>query len=166
MSAKIIFRRPSLLRDERGVSVIEFGFLVPILGFMLLGMVDLANGYTRKMAVENAVSRAMEKVAVLTVQDDYTFLKAEIANALPSVTASTITVEAYAMCDTTKMPTFKSECGLRADQTPEEISRYVRLRVDDRWTPMFNYGIAGYRLYETGTDGKVPLTVETQLRVQ
>jgi Flp pilus assembly pilin Flp len=166
MSAKAILRRPSLLRDERGVSVIEMGFLAPILGFMMLGMVDLANGYTRKMAVENAVARAMEKVAVLAVQDDYTFLKTEVTSAMPSVTASTITVEAYSLCDTTKMPTFKSECGFRADGTPEQISRYVKLKVADRWAPMFNYGIGGYRLYKAGTDGKVPLTVETQLRVQ
>lgn len=166
MSAQTILGRPSLLDDERGLSVIELGFLAPLLAFMLLGMADLANGYTRKMAVENAVNRAMEKVSVLAVQDDYTFLKAEIASALPSVTPSTITVDPYSMCDTTKMPTFKSECGVRADQTPQEVSRYVRVRVADRWKPMFNYGMAGAYLFKTGTDGKVPLTVETQLRVQ
>ncbi len=166
MSAKAIPRPASLLEDERAVSVIEFGFLAPILGFMLLGMVDLANGYTRKMAVENAVNRAMEKVAVLAVQDDYTFLKTEVATALPSIAASTITVDAYSMCDTTKMPTFKSECGFRGDGSPEQISRYVKLKVADRWKPMFNFGIQGYKLYQAGGDGKVPLTVETQLRVQ
>jgi len=166
VSSKTILRPASLLRDERGVSVIEFGFLVPILGFMLLGMVDLANGYTRKMAVENAVARAMEKVSVLAVQDDYTFLKAEVVNAYSRVTASSVTVDAYSMCDTTRMPTFRSECGFRADGTPEEISRYVRLRVEDRWKPTFNWGVFGLRLYKTGTDGKVPLNVDTQLRVQ
>lgn len=166
MSEKAIPRPPSLLRDDRGVSVIEFGFLVPILAFMLLGMLDLANGYTRKMAVENAVARAMEKVSVLAVQDDYNFLKAEVVNAYPSVTASSVIVEPYAMCDTTKMPTFRSECGFRADATPEEISRYVRLRVEHRWTPTFNWGAFGLRIYKTGSDGKVPLNVETQLRVQ
>lgn len=166
MRSEAIFRQASLLGDERGVSVIEFGFLAPILGFMLLGMVDLANGYTRKLAVENAVSRAMEKVAVMPVQDDYTFLKTEVATALPSVTASTITVDPYSMCDTTKMPAFKSECGFRANGTPEEISRYVKVKVADRWKPMFNYGMFGAYLFKTGSDGKVPLTVETQLRVQ
>jgi Flp pilus assembly pilin Flp len=166
MRLKSIFPSAPLLRDERGVSVIEMGFLAPILAFMLLGMVDLANGYTRKMAVENAVARAMEKVAVLAVQDDYTFLKTEIAAAVPTVVASTITVDTYALCDTTKMPNFKSECGFRANGTPEQISRYVKVRVADRWKPMFNYGIGGAYLFRTGSDGKVPLTVETQLRVQ
>ncbi|HEX8241084.1 MAG TPA: TadE/TadG family type IV pilus assembly protein [Allosphingosinicella sp.] len=166
MRTATIPTKRSLLSDERGVSVIELGFLAPILGFMMLGMVDLANGYTRKMAVENAVNRAMEKVAVSAVQDDYTYLKTEITNALPSVATSTVTVEAYAMCDTTKMATFKSECGFRANGTPEEIRRYVRVNVADRWKPLFNYGAFGHYLFKTGTDGKVPLTVETQLRVQ
>lgn len=157
---------PGLMRDERGVSVIEMAFLIPILAFMLLGMVDLANGYTRKMAVENAVNRAMEKVSVLPVQTDYSFIKTEITTALPSVTAATITVDPYAMCDTTKMPTFQSECGFRADGTAEEIQRYVRVRVAHRWTPMFNYGAFGHYLFKAGSDGKVPLNVETQLRVQ
>jgi Flp pilus assembly pilin Flp len=166
MSPAAAIRRSRLLTDESGVSVIELGFLIPILAFMMLGMVDVANGYTHKMAVENAVARAMEKVAVSTVQDDYTYLKAEITAALPSVTASTVTVDAYSMCDTTKQATFKSECGFRSDGTPEEISRYVRVKVDDRWKPMFNYGFAGKSIYNTGTDGMVPVTVETQLRVQ
>jgi Flp pilus assembly pilin Flp len=161
-----IATKPALLRDERGVSVIELGFLAPILAFMMLGTVDLANGYTRKMRVETAVARAMEKAAVLSVQDDYTFLKTEVTTALPSVTASTVTVETYAMCDTVKQATFKSECGFRANGTPEEIQRYVKLKVADRWKPMFNYGAFGFYLYKTGSDGKVPLTVETQLRVQ
>jgi Flp pilus assembly pilin Flp len=166
MTAQAIRPKPSLLGDERGVSVIELGFLAPILAFMMLGTVDLANGYTRKMRVETAVARAMEKAAVLTVQDDYTFLKTEVTTTLPTVTASTITVDAYAMCDTTKMPTFKSECAFRADGTPQEIQRYVKLKVADRWAPLFNYGAFGHYLYKTGSDGKVPLTVETQLRVQ
>jgi Flp pilus assembly protein TadG len=158
--------KPALLGDERGVSVIELGFLAPILAFMMLGTVDLANGYTRKMRVETAVARAMEKAAVLSVQDDYTFLKTEVTTALPSVTASTVTVDAYTLCDTTKAATFKSECGFRVDGTPEEIQRYVKLKVADRWRPLFNYGAFGFYLYKTGSDGKVPLTVETQLRVQ
>jgi Flp pilus assembly pilin Flp len=166
MRANAILRTPSLLTDERGVSVIELGFLAPILAFMLLGMVDLANGYTRKMAIENAVNRAMEKAAVSAVQDDYAYLKTEITTAFPTVTASTVTVDAYSMCDTTKMPTFKSECGFRANGTPEEISRYVKVKVADRWKPMFNYGAFGHYLFKTGSDGKVPLNVETQLRVQ
>jgi Flp pilus assembly protein TadG len=166
MTAGAMLRNWRLLDDERGVSVIEMGFLAPILGFMMLGMVDLANGYTRKMAVENAVNRAMEKVAVLAVQDDYTFLKTEITAALPSVATSTVTVDTYAKCDTTTMPTFKSECAFRANGTPEEISRYVRVRVADRWKPMFNYGAFGHYLFKTGSDGKVPLSVDTQLRVQ
>ncbi|HEX8622376.1 MAG TPA: TadE/TadG family type IV pilus assembly protein [Allosphingosinicella sp.] len=159
-------RHGGILRDERGVSVIEMAFLVPILAFMLLGMVDLANGYTRKMAVENAVNRAMEKVAVLPVQDDYTFIKTEITTALPSVTAASITVDPYSMCDTTKNATFKTECGFRADGTAQEIQRYVRVKVAHRWTPTFNYGAFGHYLFKAGSDGKVPLNVETQLRVQ
>lgn len=154
------------LRDERGVSVIELAFLAPILCFMMLGMSDLARGYTRKMALEQAVHRALEKAAVGTVQTDYTFLKTEVKNALPDVVLANVTVDTWLMCDTTKMPNFQDVCGARADGQPQEISRYVKLKVIDRWDPMFNYAALGRKLFKTGTDGKVQLSVDTSLRVQ
>jgi Flp pilus assembly protein TadG len=166
MIARRYFGLGDCLRDERGVSVIEFAFLAPILCFMMLGMSDLARGYTRKMALEQAVHRALEKAAVGTVQTDYTFLKTEVKSALPDVVLGNITVDTWLMCDTTKMPTFQDVCGSRADGTPQEISRYVKLKVIDRWDPMFNYAALGRTLFKTGTDGKVQLSVDTSLRVQ
>ena len=154
------------LRDERGVSVIELAFLAPILCFMMLGMSDLARGYTRKMALEQAVHRALEKAAVGTVQTDYTFLKTEVRNTLPDVPLGNITVDTWLMCDTTKMPSFTDVCGYRGDGTPQEISRYVKLKVIDRWDPLFNYRSLGRSLFKTGSDGKVQLSVDTSLRVQ
>jgi Flp pilus assembly protein TadG len=158
-------RRRSLLRDERGVSVIEFGFLMPVLAFMMLGISDLARGYSRKMALEQGVHRALEKASVGIVQTDYTFLKTEVRNALPDVPLSGIQVDTWVLCDTTRK-TFDQECGFRANGQPEEISRYVKVTVTERWEPMFSYGIFGAHIFNVGADGKVPLSVNTSLRVQ
>ncbi|MDL2353328.1 MAG: TadE/TadG family type IV pilus assembly protein [Pseudomonadota bacterium] len=51
-------RRPSLLCDERGVTIIEFALIAPVLLLMLMGLLDLAfNMYTTEMlqgAIQNA----------------------------------------------------------------------------------------------------------------
>lgn len=34
-----------IAHDQRGTSVIEMGLALPLLGFMLVGMVDLSSGF-------------------------------------------------------------------------------------------------------------------------
>ena len=164
-----ILRRPvrlPLLRDSRGVSVIEFGLLAPILAFVIMGIIDVAQAYSRKMAIEQAVDRALEKAAVGVVQTDYTFLKTEVKNALPDLATTGITVTTWMQCDTTTKSNFQDACGFRANGSAEETSRYVKITVVDRWEPNFSYGIAGYHIFTTGSDGKIQIKVETSLRVQ
>ena len=62
--------------EERGASVIEFALFAPILGVMLMGVTDLAMGYSTKLRVEAAIFRALEKVQVGSYQTDYqTFIQ-------------------------------------------------------------------------------------------
>ncbi|MEO7177620.1 MAG: TadE/TadG family type IV pilus assembly protein [Allosphingosinicella sp.] len=155
--------RVPLLRDSRGVSVIEFGLLAPVLAFIMLGIIDLSTAYARKMAIEQAVHRALEKAAVGTVQDDYSFLETEVKSALPDLPSTGVTVTSWKLCDTAVSTV---PCGFRADGTAEETSRYVKIAVVDRWKPSFPYGLGSYRFFNIGTDGKIPLKAETSLRVQ
>ena len=59
--AAIIWTK-SLLRDERGVSIIEFALIAPVLLLMLMGLLDLGfNMYTTEMlqgAIQNAARRS------------------------------------------------------------------------------------------------------------
>ena len=50
--------RPSLLRDQRGVTIVEFALIAPVLMLMLMGLLDLSyNMYTTEMlqgAIQNS----------------------------------------------------------------------------------------------------------------
>ena len=57
-----MMRKPSsLLRDERGASIIEMGLMLPVLATLLIGMVDISRGYSAKLQLEQAAQRSIEK---------------------------------------------------------------------------------------------------------
>src|SRR3954466_177740 len=59
--------RPSrLLKSERGAAVIELALVAPILALLTIGMVDLSNAYSRKLALEQGAQRAVEKIMQTT----------------------------------------------------------------------------------------------------
>jgi Flp pilus assembly protein TadG len=42
-----------LFNDEKGVSAVEFGLIAPILGFLLLAVVDFGGSFYTKMSISN-----------------------------------------------------------------------------------------------------------------
>ena len=48
--------------DQRGAAVIELAMIAPILAMMVIGIVDMSNGYSRKLALEQGAQRAVEKI--------------------------------------------------------------------------------------------------------
>src|ERR1044072_5521170 len=74
-------RLARLVREARGASVIELALCAAILAVMVMGISDVAMGYSRKLTLEQAAYRALERVAVGSVQSDYTYLRGEGAAA-------------------------------------------------------------------------------------
>src|ERR1044072_9198100 len=74
-------RLARLVREARGASVIELALFAPILAVMVMGISDVAIGYSRKLTLEQAAYRALERVAVGSVQSDYTYLRGGVAAA-------------------------------------------------------------------------------------
>lgn len=143
--------------DERGASVIEFALFAPILALLVMGVSDLAMGYSRKLTIEQAAYRTLEKVAVGTVQSDYQYLKAEAATAA-GVAQSAVTVDNWLECNRTRQDDFNGVCP-----DGEMISRYVRITIASSYTPRFNYGplARGFAV-----NGQVPISASTALRIQ
>src|SRR5688572_30047213 len=100
----------SLRRDERGASVLEIGLFAPILAGMLIGVTDMSMGYARKLAVEQATFRALERVQLGTVQTDYSFVTTEAATAA-GVPVSQVTLDTWRECDRTRQSTFEGVCN-------------------------------------------------------
>ncbi len=69
--------RPCILRDESGVTVIEFGLITPVLMTMMLGVLDLGHGmYTRSQLVgaiqKTARNSTIEGASIGTLDDRVT----------------------------------------------------------------------------------------------
>ncbi|HEV2865940.1 MAG TPA: TadE family protein [Allosphingosinicella sp.] len=142
----------ALGRDEGGASVIEFALFAPILAVMVMGVSDLSMGYSRKLTLESAAFRSLEKVAVGSVQTDYQFLKAEAA-AGAGVPQSNVTVDNWLECDRVRQTDFTGTCP-----TGQMTSRYVQVTINSTYTPRFNYGPLG--------GSPVPISASAALRIQ
>ena len=151
---------PDLARDTRGVSVIELALTAPFLGFLVMGVTDLARGYASKLNLEQAAHRALEKAAVGTVQSDYSYLQAEAATAA-GVPAANVTVTTWLECDRVVQPAFDGVCTGTA-----MVSRYVRVTVNSTFRPSFNYSKLGYNVFGISAGGTLAQSGSAALRVQ
>jgi Flp pilus assembly protein TadG len=142
--------------DDRGASVIEFALFAPILGVMLMGVTDLAMGYSTKLRVEAAIFRALEKVQVGSYQTDYqTFIQQEAATGA-GVPTSAVTVESWLECNRARQADFAGSCA-----AGEDTSRYVKVTINTSYTPRFSYGPL-----VRSTNGTVPIEANASLRIQ
>jgi Flp pilus assembly protein TadG len=142
--------------DDKGASVIEFALFAPVLGVMLMGVTDLAMGYSTKLRVEGAIYRALEKVAVGSFQSDYaTYLQAEAATAA-GVPTSAVAVDSWLECDRIRQASFAGACA-----AGQATSRYVKVTITTSYTPRFSYG----PLVRT-SNGTVPIEANASLRIQ
>src|SRR5947209_1838951 len=55
--------------DQRGAAVIEMALIAPVLALTVVGIVDMSNAYSRKLALEQGAQRAIEKIMQTTQED-------------------------------------------------------------------------------------------------
>lgn len=147
-----------LRRDERGASAIEFALFAPILAMLVMGITDISMGYSRKLTLEAAAYRTLERVEVGTVQTDYSSLRPEAASAA-GVPVENVTVDTWLECDNTRQADFNGNCN-----SGQMIARYVQINIRATFTPSFDYGPLAGRF--RSSNGNVPLTASASLRIQ
>ena len=120
----------SLKSDERGVSAVEFGFLIPILGTLILGIIDLSTGLQHRMTMQQAVNRSLEIVQANRIAvgagrttPDYDFLRQEVATAA-NVPVANVTLNQWRECNGTKRDPYEESCDDGVD-----MARYLELVV-------------------------------------
>lgn len=138
--------------------MIELGLFAPILAVMVMGISDVAMGYSRKLTLEQAAYRVLERVAVGSVQSDYTYLKPEAA-AAAGVPESSVTVDSWLECDRVRQADFNAICA-----DGQMISRYVQIGIAGSYRPSFSAGPLARRY--GAANGNVPISVSTALRIQ
>ena len=153
----------SLASDERGASIIEMAMVMPVLGSLLIGMVDISRAYSAKLQLEQAAYRAIEKVQQYnTTASTYDTLKAEAASAaqaagFTNVTASDVTIDFWLECDGTRVADYNSVCG-----PTQTFARWVTVDISGSFSPMFS----SRRFLGANSDGSFTLHGRAGLRTQ
>jgi Flp pilus assembly protein TadG len=166
--------------DKQGAAVIEMALVAPVFALVVIGIVDISNAYTQKLALEQGAQRAIEKVMQTTgtttvestikteavcqvngLNTDGTCKTTPITNSNVTVTyrlecqdgAGTITSQTA-----TDAATFDAlEC---APATKE--ARYLEVAVTDKYTPLFPVHFAAF----TTGDGTYHLSARAGMRTQ
>jgi len=127
-----MIRFARLARDDRGASIVELALVVPIMGSLLIGMVDLSRAYSHKLKLEQAAQRAIEKVQQYqAASSTYGTLQTEAANAA-NVAASNVTIDFWLECDGNKAADYNSVCT-----SGQTYARWVTVDVQGTFTPLF-----------------------------
>jgi Flp pilus assembly protein TadG len=172
--------RGGLWADRRGAAVIEMALVAPVFALVVIGIVDISNAYTQKLALEQGAQRAIEKVmqttGTTTVESTIKTEAVCQVNGLNTdgtckttpISASNVTVTYRLECqDTagtitsqtaTDAATFDAlEC---APATKE--ARYLEVAVTDKYTPLFPVHFAAF----TTGDGTYHLSARAGMRTQ
>ena len=144
----------SLRRDNSGAVLIEFAFVAPVLALISVGAIDMSNAFGKKLMLEQAAQRSIEKVmqttGELTVEQT---IAAEAVcqynGTLPNgncktapITTANVTVTHRLECN--GAVTTDPDCA-----TGQTESRWIQVVVRDNYQPMFALHFAG--LNEDGT---------------
>ena len=165
-----MMQRPSrLLKSERGAAVIELALVAPILAVLTIGLIDLANAYSRKLALEQGAQRAIEKI-MQTPEDD------TVENTLSTEAICQVNgTNTDGTCKTTPINannvtvTWRRECtdgsgtisqapnspystsaafDLAANGCPSGTAKeadYIQVALTDSYSPMFPIHFSGYK---------------------
>ena len=180
--------RIRLLANDRGAAVIEMAMIAPVLALGVIGIVDMSNAYSRKLALEQGVQRAVEKIANTTENSSVeTTLANEVKCQVNGSTTSTSTsngvTSTTTTCNTsatqTIAVTWRLDCttgGVTTTQStttsatydtwvaactsPSIKAGYVQVTVTDKYSPMFSIHFASF----TNSDSTYHLSATAGVR--
>lgn len=145
-----------LVGNERGTAIIELALIAPILALMVIGIVDMSNAFSRKLALEQGVQRAVERIMQTTADDTVEgTLKTEVVCQVNGTNADS-TCKTSPITTANVTVTYRLECtdggGSRSTQTNTDAAafdaltcppgtvteaRYIEVLVTDKYSPMF-----------------------------
>jgi len=150
----------SLRADARGAAIIELALVAPILGLMVVGIVDMSNAFSKKLTLEQGAQRAIERIMQTTADDTVEgTLKTEAVcqvngtNSDGTCKTSPITTQT-----STDAPTFDA---FTCANTTDTQARYIEIAVTDTYTPMFPIHFAAI-----DADGTYHLSATAGMRTQ
>jgi Flp pilus assembly protein TadG len=154
-----------LARDDSAAVLIELALAAPMLALMVMGISDISSAFSKRLELEQAAQRAIEKVMQTTGEDtpegtikreavcQYNGTKADGSCKTAPITVDSVTVEYMLTCNNV-VTAYNTDCV--SGQTEY---RYIEATVRDTYTPMFPIH------FGTGADGKYSLSATAGVRV-
>lgn len=151
-----------LARNQRGAVIIELAIVAPVLAVLAIGVIDLSNAYSRKLALEQGGQRAMERIMQTTAT---TTVAATLTNeAICQVNGTNTDGSCKSSPITTSnvVVSYRLECtdsaGVMTTQTTTDVSaadddcttgtskeaRYIQIALTDNYDAMFPVHFSGY----------------------
>jgi Flp pilus assembly protein TadG len=182
-------RRPiALLSNERGAAIIELAIVAPVLALGVIGIVDMSNAYSRKLALEQGAQRAIEKIMQTTQE---TTVESTLATEAvcqvdgmnsdgtcktSPITSSNVTVSWRRECSTSAgaltttaagnstPKTYTTSAAYDADPCAggAKEADYIQVALTDKYTPMFPVHFASY----SSTDGAYDISATAGVRIK
>ena len=152
-------RFSSLWRESSGNVTIELALLAPILGAMLIGLIDLSTAYSDKLRLEQVAQRTVEKVmqnSFLVSQVATLEAEAEAAAGVGSDATVTYWLECDAVIQTPMATAYTVGCP-----EGQQYGRYVQIEITKDYTPMILSSWGGSNM-----NGNIELTGMAGIRIQ
>lgn len=141
-----------LKHSRRGTATVELALVLPIFATMLIGVVDMTTAFNRKLEMEQAVQRSIERVMQTTTnQTVEANIKQEAAEAA-GIDEDDVTVTYTLTCNGTATA-YNQDCTLGQTEV-----RYVNVSATTTFTPMFPLSKLGI------AKDHFTITVETGVR--
>jgi Flp pilus assembly protein TadG len=173
-------RRFNLASDKRGAAIIELALVAPVLAVMTIGIVDMSNAFSRKLALEQGAQRAIEKIMQTTEVDTVEGTLKTEAVCQVNGTNTDGTCKTTPITTANVTVTYRLECtdgaGAISAQTNTDSTvfdsytcasgttreaRYIEVNVTDKYTPMFPVHFASYN-----GDGTYHMSATAGMRTQ
>lgn len=174
-------RTLKLRTDARGAAVIELALVAPVLALTVIGIVDMSNAFSRKLALEQGAQRAIEKVMQTTeddtVQGTLTTEAVCQVNGLNTdgtcktspISASNVTVTWRLECTDTTSGAMTTQTSTDADAfdaltcpTSSKDARYLEVALTDKYSPLFPVRFASFN----SSDGTYHMSATAGMRIQ
>jgi len=162
-------------RNDRGAVVIELALIAPIFVLFVVGVVDMSNAYTRKLQLEQAAQRAIEKIQQTTQNKTIeNTLKDEVVCQVNGTDSSGNCITTSPITTGDVSVAYRLECT-NADGTVEvqtdidsatdctssqKQAQYLSVSVTDKYAPLFPIH------FGTASDGTYHLAATAGMRTE
>ena len=138
----------TLGRDQRGAAIIELAFVAPVIALMTVGVVDLSNGFSYKLRVEQAAHRSIEKVmqttGVLSVEDTIANeAVCQFNGTKPDGTCKTLPLTAADVVVTHRLECNKVLTAAEDCAAGQVESKWIQVQITTTYKPLFPLQFSG-----------------------